>query len=443
MADPTDILLKLKTEGDTKGAEAVRDGLKDVRTEEQKLQAQADVDEAKRRQAIRLQEEQAKSLRDIADVQHRIIAAKLADSIGQLTQQFAGLSPELDMVLGSSRSFLEVLSTTGDPIRASLALTASSIGSVIQAWQKQEAFEKQVADQTKDRIAKTAALRAAYAKQVREERMEQYFKREVEELENEEKVLIRIARIRESERQLAATEQANKNAAAVDSGAKTEVGAQADNLATSAANKIADILAQQQAAKDNLDKVEEQAVTLDQLAKRGFDSAEKQKAAVEAAGSKQREFNELLLDFKAEQVVNENKIREILSQSNESGRQIGEDALKAMTEVATRERDAVKAEVERLGASAPAAMKAVLSILDGILEKDGIRANEVAKYAEAQGRLNRQFDTNNTALMTAFNESKALLAAQENELKQMAVAFKAMKEESDRRADAFAATNLD
>lgn len=207
MADSQDIRFRLKTEGDTSGAEEVEKSIFRALDASEQASKQADVQEAKARQAAQVQREQAASLREIADAQQRIIAAKLADTIGQISQRFAGLSPEIDLALGSTQNFLGVFASTGDPIKASMAVAATAIGSVIEAYKGLEEVEKRTTQQIIEAEERKKKAFAAYAKELQDANLKKFFDDETAAIDRNIQRLEARARILAAKREADAAVQ--------------------------------------------------------------------------------------------------------------------------------------------------------------------------------------------------------------------------------------------
>lgn len=416
MAD--DINFRLNTEGNTEGAEAVEKSIFAAEDAAKSASRQADVDAVKAKQAVEVQRQQAESLREIADAQQRIILAGLADVLGKHTQQWKGMSPEIDLVIDGSKNFLNTLASTGDPVKASLALIGTAIGGVVTAYQEAEKVAAGIAKREKEDLKNIAELRAQYAQQLRTENLSAFFRRETDELDEQEKVLERIVRLRASERELAAIEQRAAGAAAVDSGGSPAAAAAA-NLQVQTANQVQSLL--DDLAKVNADVENARTLALDlklkaqALNQPGNDAA----AAIEASKAAD-EAQKALLELQADQPTRTveiiNQIQGVLTESDTLFRDLAASGLKGLTEVAARERDALQAEVDRLGANASSGAKSALAVLEKILADGQIRADEVAKFNEAQGLLNRQQELSNAAVLAAFEEGRKLSEAYGTEL---------------------------
>lgn len=262
MADQN-IDFRLNTQGDTSGAEEVEKSIFRALDASEEASKQADVATAKARQAAQVQREQADSLREIADAQQRIIAAKLADTVGQISQKFMGLSPEVDLALSSTQNFLGVLATTGDPIKASMAVAASAISAVIEAYNGLQEVEKKTSDQTIEWQEKKKKAFEAYAKELSDKNLKKYFEDEAAAIEQSLQKLQARARILGAKREAdAAIEDATGPAASPDQQvvrdrdrALAEIQAnvdQAARIAASAAEKATNLsqYAAQVAARD-------------------------------------------------------------------------------------------------------------------------------------------------------------------------------------------------
>ncbi len=414
MADPTDIELKLKTTGDTSGAEAVEKSIFAVEDAAKDASRQADVDIVKGKQAAEVQKQQAEALREVVDLQQRIVAAQLAQAIGKVSEQFKGLSPEVDMAITAGENFLNVFATTGDPIKATLALTATAIGGVVTAYREAAEQTKQIAKTEQENLKHTAELRAAFAAQLRTEGLVAFFKKETDELEEQEKVLNRIVKINASERALAAQQQATAGAAAVAGGASA-AGVTAQQQGTSTDNAVAALkekLAQSQQAVEIADKA---AGTLELAAKalvqnqgEGGKEALAATAAAEAARTKAEELRK---DEAANQVVILNEMQAANSAGKQAVEKTGQEGLAALKEGVEKERDALQKEVTNQGIHASSNAKTALEEFSKVLADGQITADELKLLADAQNRVRGSQEAMNTAVKEGFDETATALDA--------------------------------
>jgi hypothetical protein len=404
MADPEDIKFKLQTEGDTSGAEAVEKSIFKAEDAAKQASRQADVDLVKQRQAIAAQKEQAAVLREIADGQQRVVAANLAGALGKIAGEFQGISQEADLALTGTQNFLNVFASTGNPITAALALVGTAVNGVMDAYREAEKTVKASDEATAARLRKIADLRAEYARNVREEGLEAFFKRQLDALTETEQALIRIAQIRASERDLAAARTEASGAAAVDAGKTTAEGAQALALSQEVTNQVTAIQDELALAATAQQKIQDEATALKQEAALLIENSDKQKQVLASANAKQQEADKALLDLNAAQEVGLNKIETLKTRGVASVEEISQASLTALTAATQKSRDAIKAEVDRLGTNASAGAKSTLALLDSILKDGIVRADEQAKLAEAQGRMNGMTEKANAQVLAALED---------------------------------------
>lgn len=417
MADQ-DINFRLNTEANTEGAEKAAKSLFAVEDAAKAASRQADVDAVKAKQAVEVQRQQAESLRDIADGQQRIIAAGLAQVLGKQADQFRGMSPEIDLVIDGSKNFLSTLAATGNPVTASLALIGTAINGVVTAYQEAEKVAAGIAKREREDLKNIAELRAQYAQQLRTENLAAFFQKETTALDDQEKVLSRIMRLRASERELAAIEQKAAGAAAVEAGgsaagaAAANVGIQTINRVQALQDDLAKVNADVSSAQEKAEALRLAAVALNQS---GNDAAAAI-AATKAADEAEKAAGELKAEQPTRVAAIINQIKGAQIEGDTAINEVAAAGLKGLTEVATKQRDALKTEVDRLGANASSGARATLAILDEILKSNGIQADEVAKYNQSIGQMNRQQELGNKAVLEAFEEGRKLSAAYGTEI---------------------------
>jgi hypothetical protein len=411
MANPEDIKFKLTTEGDASGAEEVAKSIFKAEDAAKQASRQADVDLVKQRQAAAAQKEQAETLREIADASQRVVAANLAGALGKIAGEFQGISAEADLALTGTQNFLSVFASTGNPIAASLALIGTAVNGVMDAYREAEKVVKASDEETAKRLQKISELRANYAREVREANLQAFFARELDELEATELALGRIAKIRQSERDLEAARTANAGAAAVAAGTTTEQGAAAGNVQAAADAAVAKIRADLALAAASQQKVADEALKLTQEAQLLEANTDAQVKALEAAGAKQAEAERLALDLDAQREISTNRIAQVVEEAKASIAELGRSQLDDLTKAVQTERDALRAEVDRLGTNASSGARAALAILDQMLRDGMVSADELGRYSEAQGRLNGMQEKNNAAVLAAFQKAEAQSAA--------------------------------
>ena len=437
MAD-TEINVRLNTEGNPEGAEEVAKSLFAVEDAAKAASRQADVDAVKAKQAVAVQRQQAESLREVAEGQQRIILANLAGVLAKQTEQYKGMSSEIDLVIDGSRNFLETLASTGDPVKASLALIGTAIGGVVMAYVEAEKVAAGITKREKEDLKNIAALRTQYAQQLRTENLVAFFQTETDALYAQEKTLARIIRLRASERQLAAIEQNAAGAAAVAAGGSPAAAAAA-NVGIQTTNRVAtlqDDLAQVNKAVETAKKLAETTrLNADALSEAGYnaDAAIKARAAADVAET-------AAADLAADQPIRTaqiiNQIKGVQIQGDTAINDIGAAGLQALTGAAEKQRDVLQAEVDRLGTNASVGARSTLAILDQILKDGQIRADEVAKYNTSIGLLNRRQELNNAEVLAAFEEGRKLSAAYGTEILGVKRALAAQAASFQQQADA-------
>lgn len=412
MADPTDILLKIATEGDTSGAEAVEESLFKVQDATETARQNADVDKVLAKQAAESAEETAAAIDDTARAAEALVAANLAKALQGIGAQFKGISPEADMAIDAVGSFLEVMASTGDPVKALLALTATAIGTVASAYREAAKQQEELAEKEKVFLAQISELRGAYAQQVRTENLSAAYQLELDQLNKQLTALKGIAAINASERSLAAQERSAAGAEAVRGGA--DKGAVASGLAEGATNdkvaKLKEQLAQGKQAIDIAsDTVRNLAAKAEALNKAGFDT----EVAV-AATAERNKANEALDKLKEEYAitaqVTTNQIREAISAGKESQETIGQAERAALAESTKKQVADLQALVDSEGANASSQAKAALETFKRVLLDGVISPEEMSELADAQRRVSTSQEASNALVKQGFETSAKLFA---------------------------------
>lgn len=201
MSQPDDILFKLKTEGDTSGAEEVEKSIFAAEDAAKTAGRQADADLIRQKQALEVQKQQAQSLQEIAELNQRIVAAGLASGISKTAAQFQGLSSEIDLCINSATNFLNVFATTGDPIKATMAVAVTAIGDVVKAYIQAGEQTKALTKGEQEDMKKLADLRRSFAAQLRAEGVAAIFQSEANAMDKQADAVERAARVNKAKRE--------------------------------------------------------------------------------------------------------------------------------------------------------------------------------------------------------------------------------------------------
>lgn len=415
MADQNEIEFKLKTTGDVSGAEAVEKSIFKATDAAQEAQRQADVDAVKAKQAAEVQAQQAELLKALAEGQQRIIAGALAKELGNIAKGFGAISPEAKLAVEATQNFLTVAASTGDPIKAAFALVATAIGGVATAYQEAAKQAKQLEKDELASIKKMKEARTEYATFLRTQGLVDFFQKELDQLEEQERVLNRIVKINASERALAAQREATAGAVAVAGGADAR-GVAAQQSATNTDNQVStlqDKLAQSELVVTNaVKKAESLELEAKALAEKGNVGSEAVRIAGEAVEAR-KQADQLSADLVADRVVTNNQIQAVRLAGQEALRSVAETAGKEQAAQALKEVETIKAASLKSGqaisSQAAAGMETLVKIAaDGIISPE-----EQAKLRDALQRINSSREASDSAvkegLETLFKGNEAFI----------------------------------
>lgn len=413
MADPTDIEIKIKTEADTAGAEAAKKSIFAIEEAAKKTERQADVAavQGQARAAVNAANaaEEIRLLGNIADATRRVAAGQAVKEIAALGEEFKGLNPSVDFAIGGLEKFGGVLASTGNIGLALGTLLVTAISGVAKAYADAEKQRKEIAKAEKESIKEQSILRAQYVAQIRTENLATFFRTELTALEDQEAALGRIARIRASERDLAAAQQAASGQAAVAAGASPDAVA-ATNLAAGTASKLAELQQTLTSGQETVDAANEKASNLTlqsnalaaQTGELGEKVVEAQAAAVTAAAEAQAAAKKATLDFEEVQAVTRNEIQSVVTASLAEAKNISAAGLTSITAAAVQERDALAAEIKKLGPAASQNAKSGLEMLIKILEDGVIKPDELARLADAMAQIRNTGETRDKLVQEGF-----------------------------------------
>lgn len=397
-----DIEIKIATTADTTGAKEVEDSLKKVGEDSRQQNATEEI----------LARGKALAWAQAADKiqQYGVLLRNLKSETSGLSEEqthLANVAGEAAETIGGVVSAVGQGFAAGGPIGAILAGTVSGLGLVLKAANDADKAINSAEDASKRSVDYWRQLQNLKLKLPIADAAEEANRLLDEQLQK----MIRNARVAESSRGLDQARQESAGADAVRSGSQTAQGAAAVNLATSVNNQVAaiqeklEIAAKAQAKlQSDADKAAADAGTLAEGSKQQADKLAEAKAL-------QTDANTAMENLAADRSVADNTIAKINEKGEQHAKEIQDAAFGALTQSAQQERDALKQEVDRLGTNASAGSRASLAILDQILADGQVRADEMAKYAEAQGRLNGMMEKSNAAVLQGFQASENNAAA--------------------------------
>ncbi len=424
MADPTDIEIKIKTEADTAGAEEAKKSIFAIEEATKKTERQADVAaiKEKARAAVSAANaaEEIRLLGNIADATQRVAAGQAVKELAKLGEEFKGISPEVDFAIGGVEKFSSTLASSGNVAVAIAATIVYAVGGVVKAYQDAEKQRKEIAKAEAETLKEHAALRAQFVAQIRTENLATFFRTELAALEDQEAALGRIARIKASERELAAAQQAASGQAAVAAGASPE-GVAATNILAATAAKNAELNEALESQRQAVETAQNAATTLKlksaalnaQQGELGAEVIAQQAKAVEAATAAAKAAETATLDFATATETTKNQIQSNLTASEAAIKEVSADGLAAITAAAQQERAALDTEVKRLGPAASSNAKAGLDILVKVLADAKIDESEIERVKEAMAQIRGSRELSDKTVAEGFesldNANKAFI----------------------------------
>lgn len=409
MAD--DIEFHLKTTGDPSGAQAVEKSIFKAEDAAKQASRQADVDIAKGRQLAEVEREQAAALQEIADGQQRIVAANLADSIGKLSSQFSGLSPEVDLALRGTQNFLNVFATTGNPIAATFALAGSAVSDVMTAYRGAAAEAKELSKQEQADVQKLIEFRQRLAAQLRAENLAAFYERETTALNKQADAIERMDRIRNARNEAAA---AVEGAFGVPQSRQQEIQGQLDRT-------LADLAARVTKAEELAKVASTQAALADSVAQTtATNEGEKSPEAVAAAkAAEQARAAAETAQANVEEVraITEADKQKALAAAATQTQEVIQEFEEQITEQATRVRDAIQRTADEKGGALDADIKGAFDTIVKLLGDSIPNSQQQAQLIQAMQQAAGSRDAVNNDLSSYFRESAAFQQATLNEIR--------------------------
>lgn len=408
MADnnDADIRIGIKTEADTKGAQETKTALTEVEKATQEAQRKQDVATAQQRVATKVEKENAAALREIADMQYRIVAANLSQAIGQIGQSFSGLSAEMDMVIQSSTNFFNVLASTGRIELALVSMAATAAGSVLETWKAATGQITAGEQKVKESFEKLQRARAAWAESVRTQKLEAVFQRELDALEDQELVLGRLLKLRQAERDLAAAKESAAGTAATRAGGDP-FAAEAQGIFTQQQNAIAEIQNSLEVNRKSVANAQSKANLLkaeaDTLAENfgedgsAFKSA---KAAADAAQKEAQKLSDALPDLEKIAALNVEKIK---TDFEEKSGDLADKAGRDLAEKAKAQIEAVQAKAAESGEAVSMNMQGIISRISTIVADGLVESKELPALRDQLTRIATTRESNDREIFDGFS----------------------------------------
>lgn len=414
MADQPPIDIRLTTTGDTSGADEVQKSILKVGDASKEAQRDADVQLAKQKQTVAAQKQQAEVLREIADNAQRLVAVNLAKAVGDISRQFGAVSPEVNMATTALESFAATLATTGNIYAAVAALGMSAIGSLVTAHRQAAEAEKASNKQLEDNLKKYGEMREKIVQQIRSEHLEQYFQVELEALEEQERVLGRIYKIRASERELAAAQQAAASAAAMagPDGVAPQ-GEAANKLAMDTQNQIATLTDTLEQARSSAKKAQEEATKLAMNASLEIENSDTWIKLTEQAKTAQQAANVAADDLANLQTLTETQIATLRTTASTGMEAIGNEANAALIGMEDKLRASIEQVIAEAGGKASSQLTGGLRGIIDVLSDRIIDPAEIGKLNDALIRIKTSAEATNPLLKEAFGDVAKTLAAYE------------------------------
>lgn len=412
MSEPTDILLKLKTEGDTSGAEAVEESLGKVKDASKEL-ADDTESAAQEEQAVNDREMNFRS-RALAVAQVGEAMQKYGAAAKEVVGNLEGVSDEaknlVNQVADATEEIGGLLSAVGQgfaaggPVGAILAGTAAGVFKFISAYSEAgAAIEK--ADQASQRALESV-------KRYQDFKGKFEFADQLEKandlLDEQLKKMVRNERVRASGAKLGAAVGADDDQQAVASGRMTAGEASGRAATRDATEQTAQIQASVDLAAAAQRKLQTDADLLAANAnKLADDDAEKGKL-LDKMREKQAAANEALDDFAVLQTEANNQIAALKIAAQNAVKEGGEADQTKMAQ-------ALQAEVSRIiesqGGQASAALQQVATVMQGLLSDQKLSADETTRFANAMQLFRQSTEAGTQATQATI---QGMISVQQN-----------------------------
>jgi len=402
MADSPDIKVPITVTADTAGAEDTEKSIMGVQDAAKKVSQQADVDLVKGRQAVEVQKQQAASLREIADGQQRIVAANLAVAVNKLAQEFRGYSAEADMAITATGNFLNVFATTGNPALAALALTATAVEGVVDAYRGAAALTKALAQQEKESMEWVAEGRRTYYAQLKSENIAATYQEELATLREQEAVLKRLIGLNRAKRDLARAQQEGASAAAIAGGTGTAAGEASKGLLADTSGKITGMVDGLAAANLALEKLQGEAMALKVAAEGMEDRSAEQKTALIQLAAKEAEVSSAQSAFADAQELAQVEMRTLIENGKTRGAEIARQGIDALEANSTDVVAAIQGAAQKSGQEQSVAVRTGLEMLQKIMADGIIKPEEMNQLQQAMAQVNASREAADSTVRAAM-----------------------------------------
>lgn len=460
MPDPTDILLKLKTEGDTSGAEKVSGALRDTRSEEQKMQAAADVAEAKRRQHLVTQNEVTASTARMGMVVNQVgyQVTDFATQVSMGTSAVQAFAQQAPQAIGVVTQFGDGLKLSGGAVISfgtaiSLLATEVAVGAQMMYSQYKASMSEWEATNKRIKESNEAIKRAGewLAEQEHLTRLQLIaaeHKNIADQIQRQADQLARVNELRGAQGNAEAAAAAAAVTVAQNTPGADVTGAKANQITVGVGNQLDALqskLSEQEAkailAKETLDTAAAKWQEIYAEASRKGDTETKAvQDAAAAAEAADAAYQKAQGDLENLRLITEQQKAAILSGAEASISSLGADVKsgveeKTKTYVDTVIRDVnavVDANGGRVSANALDAINRLTQMVnDGIPDSDQLGAinRAVQQFRSSQSTALSGMSSNFDALISQGNSLFSVVAAQKSRIDQLEATIKRLSGE--------------
>jgi hypothetical protein len=377
MADnEQDILFRLRTEGETEGAEQVTEAIQDTGEAAKKAEKESrKAAEEERRRA----EETATRQSDAVEGWGRVAAKfseygallkKHANELQGLSgsqQQFISKTGEALEIAGSFGTAVSEGFSQGGPIGAVVAGAVNAAGQIYQAWKETDAQ----LNKTEESIRNAGEASRRLGEMKTKLPMAEAAREASALLDEVYQKALRNERIRESERSLEQTQTDEAGRAGVASGAITEQQAEARSQMKQFSLAGEDIVSDLKVAADHLAKLKADVETAKRDAGLMAEGSEAQTKKLEEAKNLQDQVIELATKLGDDQKIAINKVRELAIKAEAGADEIGQEHLAALEDNARKLLNGLRSAGEESGKTLTQTQRSAFSNLEKLLRETG------------------------------------------------------------------------
>lgn len=366
--------------------------------------------------AAKAAEEYNAKLEKLEDNSRKLVAVEVAGAASRIADEFRGISPELDQMIGGFTNFIGILSSTGDPVKATIGAIIGEIGNLIKATQEFDAMNEETARRQTEMLEAIRNGRALLAQQIRSENLAKFYDDETAALDRQIAAIERKARVDKAQAEAAAAAAAagrtfSANSASANGTPVSEEARKVEETFVSLTAKLDGLNKEMQKQEELLAVAEQRAVRAANqasiTAKQEGDGSQNALAMAAEAEKLQAAFDEAQQDFDALKQITDATRDKLLSEALVSFEGIRTQVPQALAGEASKVISELENAARQQGGELSATARAALESLRTVMADGVIKPEEIAAVQTAVAQVNSSREAFDNVILSGFQRLTA------------------------------------